>query len=78
MRPLGKESSPPEPCEDLKQKCLTLRKYVTLKDVTEPVLDSPLRCLKKDAEEKAQAKKLDKDAIHRISLPKHYMKKELL
>jgi len=74
----GKESSPPEPCEDLKQKCLTLRKYVTLKDVTEPVLDSPLRCLKKDAEEKAQAKKLDKDAIHRISLPKHYMKKELL
>ena len=78
MWPLGKESSPPEPCEDLKQKCLTLRKYVTLKDVTEPVLDSPLRCLKKDAEEKAQAKKLDKDAVHRISLPKHYMKKELL
>ena len=63
--------------DELKAKCKHLFTYLTLTDVPEPRLEGALRCLKADVEAKIQAKKLDKDAVHRISLPKHYMKKDL-
>ena len=62
----------------IKSKCAKLFNYQTLKDVSEPPsLTKPLRCLKEDVKAKAEAKKLDKDSICRMNLPKYYMKKIL-
>jgi len=82
--PPVKEPEPePEPeksseFDELKAKCKKMFAYLTLEDVVEPLLKSPLRCLKEEAQAKAEAKKLDKNSVHRINFPKHYMMKTLV